>query len=136
AGGALWFLWHGWQRAGREGRYPTAAVGLGIVALFLLVSKVHSPQYSLWVVPLVALLDVPWRYIWAYLAADVGVFVAGFYFFTVMTVPAPGWKGIFELAVLSRAAALGFLVWYATRAVRRYPRGYAPALPALEAAPA
>ena len=133
AAGALWFLWHGWQRVRREGRYPTAAVGLGIVALFLLVSKVHSPQYSLWVIPLVAMLDVPWRYVWAYLAADVGVFVAGFYYFTVMTAPAPGWKGIFEMAVLSRAVALGFLVWYATRAVRRYPRGYAPVRPQVEA---
>jgi uncharacterized membrane protein len=126
AAGSLWFLRHGWRRAAREGAYPTAAVGLGIVALFLLVSKVHSPQYSLWVIPLVALLDVPWRYVVFYLAADVAVFVSGFYYFTVMTIPAPGWQGIFELAVLSRAAALGFLVWYATRAVRLYPRGYEP----------
>lgn len=123
AAGSLWFLWQGWRRAEREGRYPTAAVGLGIVALFLLVSKVHSPQYALWLVPLVALLDVPWRYVFAYLLGDLGVFVAGFTYFTVMSNPAPGWMGILEIAVLVRAAALGFLVWYAPRAKRLQPTG-------------
>lgn len=123
AAGALWFLWQGWRRAEREGRYPTAAVGLGIVALFLLVSKVHSPQYALWLVPLVVMLDVPWRYVFAYLVGDLGVFVAGFTYFTVMSNPAPGWMGIMEVAVLVRAAALGFLVWYAPRANRLQPAG-------------
>ena len=140
AGGALWFLWHGWRRAERTGAYPTMAVGLGIVALFLLVSKVHSPQYALWVVPLLALLDVPWRYALAYLAGDVAVYVSGFYYFTVRTNPAPGWMGILEVAVLGRAVALGFLVWYATRARRLHPAGgpqeAAGDPAALEAAPA
>jgi uncharacterized membrane protein len=121
--GTLWFLWQGWRRAEREGRYPTAAVGLGIVALFLLVSKVHSPQYALWLIPLVALLDVPWRYVVAYLLGDLGVFVAGFTWFTVMSNPAPGWMGIMEIAVLVRAGALAFLVWYAARANRLQPAG-------------
>ena len=140
AGGALWFLWNGWRRAEREGAYPTAAVGLGIVTLFLLVSKVHSPQYALWVVPFLALLDVPWRYVLGYLAGDLAVYVSGFYYFTVRTNAAPGWMGILELAVLGRAAALGFLIWYAARARRVHPAvgpqkgaGHAAAL---EAAPA
>jgi uncharacterized membrane protein len=138
--GTLWFLWHGWRRAEREGVYPTAAVGLGIVAVFLLVSKVHSPQYALWIVPLVAMLDVPWRYVFAYLAGDFGVFVAGFSYFTVLSNPAPGWMGILEVAVLVRAAALWALVWYAARARRLQPaqaRQEVPwRSPALDPAPA
>jgi uncharacterized membrane protein len=140
AAGALWFLWHGWRRAEREGVYPTAAVGLGIVALFLLVSKVHSPQYALWIVPFLAMLDVPWRYILLYLAGDVGVFVSGFSYFTVLSVPAPGWMGILEIAVLVRAAALGVLIWYAARASRLHPangsQDVAGRSPALDPAPA
>jgi uncharacterized membrane protein len=122
--GCLWFLWKGWKRV-REGPdgYPVAAVALGIVALFLLVSKVHSPQYALWVVPLLALLDVPWRYVFAYLAGDMAVFISGFYYFTVRFNQAPGWMGIFEVAVILRAAALGLLIWYSLRASRVHPAG-------------
>lgn len=123
--GAAWFVWIGWRRRREPGGYPVVAIALGILALFLLTSKVHSPQYALWVVPLLVMLDVPWWLVLAYLGTDLAVYVSGFYFFTVMGAPAPGWKGIFELAVLFRGAALGGLAWWATRARRLWPTGWA-----------
>ena len=118
--GSAWLLWRGWRR--RDGAdYPTVAVGMGIVALFLLTSKVHSPQYALWLVPLLAMLDVPWRRILLYLIGDIGVFVSGFYYFTVMDQSDPWWQGVFEVAVLVRALALGLLVASSLRATRLMP---------------
>lgn len=124
AGGSLWFLRRGWARRGEAGGYPVAATGLGILSAFLLVSKVHSPQYALWIVPMLALLDVPAWLVAAYLAADLAVHVAIFQWFVVFSEPAPAWKGLSEVAVLGRAAALWGLVWWAARARRLRPEAY------------
>lgn len=121
AGGSLWMLWAGWRRQKTEAEFPLISVSLGILAIFLLVSKVHSPQYALWLVPLLAMLNIPWRYVVAYFVADLGVFVSGFYYFTVMEFADPAWKGMFEVAVLTRALALGLLVWRSTSAQRLFP---------------
>jgi uncharacterized membrane protein len=123
--GCLFFLRVGWLRRNEPGGYPVLATGLGIVAVFLLVSKVHSPQYALWLVPLLALLDVPWRYVIGYLVTDAAVFVSGFYYFTVMEFPAPTWQGIFEVAVLGRAMALALLAVSAVTAKRLVPKTFA-----------
>lgn len=122
AAGAVSFLVRGWRRKDDDG-YPVAAATLGIVASFLLVSKVHSPQYALWVVPLLALTNVRWRVIAAYLGTDLLVYVSGFYWFTVFDSPSPAWKGIFEVSVLARSVAIGALIWSAWRASRLKPRG-------------
>jgi uncharacterized membrane protein len=123
--GSLWLLWLQWRRRTPEG-YPVVAAGLGIVCLFLLTSKVHSPQYALWVVPLLVMLDTPWRFVFAYLAADLALFISGFYWFTVMDTPSPAWLGIFEATVWARAAALAALVLASLKANRLLP---APAEP-------
>jgi uncharacterized membrane protein len=124
--GAL--LIRGWRRRVEPQGYPVAAVGLGIVCLFLLVSKVHSPQYALWVVPLLAMLNVPWWLVIGYMATDLGVYVSGFYYFTVMDQPAPGWQGAFEGFVWARAVVLAGVVWSSLRATRMTPtmRGRRP----------
>ncbi|MGH2812204.1 MAG: glycosyltransferase 87 family protein [Actinomycetota bacterium] len=121
AGGALAFLGRGWVRGRSAGRYPLAATGLGILAVFLLVSKVHSPQYALWVLPFLVLLNVPRGIVAAYFLTDLAVFVSGFYWFTVFEFPGTGWGGIFEAAVWLRAISLGLLAWWATRAERLEP---------------
>jgi hypothetical protein len=45
---------------------------------FLLLHKVHSPQYTLWLLPFFVLLAVPWGWVAAYLVADavmgIGIF--------------------------------------------------------------
>jgi uncharacterized membrane protein len=121
AGGSVFFLLKSWRRRSDVGRFQVAAAGLGILCVFLLVSKVHSPQYALWIVPFLVMLDVPRPIVIFYIAADVAVYVSGFYWFTVFDAPAPAWKGIFEGAVLARATALGGLAWWATKARRLEP---------------
>jgi hypothetical protein len=40
---------------------------------FLLLHKVHSPQYTLWLIPMFVLLRIRWGWIVAYLAADLAM---------------------------------------------------------------
>lgn len=129
AGGSGWLLRKGWERRGQPQGYPVAAVGLGMLALFLLTSKVHSPQYALWLVPMLALVDVPWRLVFAYLVTDVLVYVSGFYWFTQMNQASSGWMRLFQAAVWARAGALAGLVWCSTRAGRLDPAASGVSLP-------
>jgi hypothetical protein len=55
----------------RSGRYPWIGVSAAMLCGFLLLHKVHSPQYTLWLLPFFALLAVPWGWVAAYLATDV-----------------------------------------------------------------
>jgi hypothetical protein len=70
--------WIGWRRFQREGTYPWVPVSAAMLCGFLLLHKVHSPQYTLWLVPMFVLLRVNWAWVAAYFAADfamgVGIF--------------------------------------------------------------
>lgn len=69
---------YGWMRFRREGSYPWIAVSGAMLCGFMLLHKVHSPQYTLWLVPFLVLLRV--RLVWAFayfvvdLAMGIGIF--------------------------------------------------------------
>jgi uncharacterized membrane protein len=71
-------LYLGWRRYKREGTYPWIAVSAAMLCGFLLLHKVHSPQYTLWLVPMLVLLRVHIGWAIAYYIADfamgVGIF--------------------------------------------------------------
>jgi len=48
-------------------------VSAAMLAGFLLLHKVHSPQYALWLVPFFVLLNIRWGWIVAYFAADLAI---------------------------------------------------------------
>ncbi len=68
----------GWWRWHRTGLYPWVGVSAAMLCGFLVLHKVHSPQYTLWLLPFFVLLAVPWRWIAGYLVVDavmgIGVF--------------------------------------------------------------
>ena len=68
----------GWRRAVREGAFPFLSVAGALVAVFLLWSKVASPQYTLWLLPVLVLLPigVQWWFAWA--AVGVLVYAVSF----------------------------------------------------------
>lgn len=84
-------------------------LALPILCWFLLVNKVYSPQYSLWLLPLLALALPSPAPFWAFAVADLMVFAVRFPFLGGQEglMPAPG-LGVFGFAVLVRAAVL---VW-------------------------
>jgi uncharacterized membrane protein len=63
----------GWIRYQREGTYPWVAVSAAMLCGFLLLHKVHSPQYTLWLVPMFVLMRIRWGWIIAYLIADIAM---------------------------------------------------------------
>lgn len=71
----------GWWRWRRAGVYPWVGVSAAMLCGFLLLHKVHSPQYALWLVPFFVLLAVPWRWVIAYLIADIAMDIGVFRWF-------------------------------------------------------
>jgi uncharacterized membrane protein len=96
-----------WRRARREGVFPFLQSAAATVLLFIVISKDNSPQYVLWVLPFVALVDVSPRLVLALYAVSasmevnfVPVGVPHFVFFLIGFAQA----GVF---VLAAADALG-----------------------------
>ncbi len=89
-----------------------------IVCLFLLVSKVHSPQYALWLLVFFVVVETPWPLMAAYFASDALLLASGFWWFADSPTLGPsGWRTVFIISVYLRAIALGsLLVWYLTGA--------------------
>jgi uncharacterized membrane protein len=101
-------------RAPRRPRLPQ--VLFLMVTGFLLVNKVDSPQYVLWLVPLAVLARPRWGPFLAWQAAEAAVLFSRFYFFVANDKPGQGIDiGWFFAAVLLRDA---LLVGYAALVVR------------------
>ncbi|QUH05634.1 DUF2029 domain-containing protein [Saccharopolyspora erythraea] len=70
--------WLGWRGYVRTGRYPWIQVSAAMLCGFLLLHKVHSPQYTLWLLPFFVLVSVRWEWIAAYLLADAAMGISIF----------------------------------------------------------
>jgi uncharacterized membrane protein len=108
-------------RAPRRPRVPQVLFVL--VSAFLLLNKVDSPQYVLWLVPLAVLARPRWRPFLAWQGAEVLVLLSRFYFFVHNDHPDQGIEiGWFFAAVLLRDALLLLLVGQVLRDVLRPER--------------
>src|SRR6185312_1527214 len=98
-----------------------AALAFLVVAAFLLVNKVWSPQYSLWLVPLAVLALPRWRLLLAWMVVDALVWAPRMYYYLT---PAdrglpPDW---FLGTVLVRDAMVVLLCALVVRSVLRPER--------------
>ncbi|QQQ76408.1 DUF2029 domain-containing protein [Saccharothrix sp. 6-C] len=96
----------GWRRHLAEGSYPWVAVSAAMLCGFLLLHKVHSPQYTLWLVPMFVLLRVHWGWVAAYFAADLAMGVGIFRWFYAIEFGEP--SGIYD-GFSAQAVVIG--VW-------------------------
>ncbi|MCA1672365.1 MAG: DUF2029 domain-containing protein [Actinobacteria bacterium] len=107
----------GWWRYRREGTYPWIAVSAAMLCGFLLLHKVHSPQYTLWLLPFLVLLRVHWGWIVGYLTADLamGLGIFRWYYQINQGLPSEITDGFAAQAVAigvwGRAALLVALFW-------------------------
>jgi uncharacterized membrane protein len=102
------FLW--WIRSKRDRRWPRWTFAFPLLILFLLTNKVYSPQYSLWLLPWIALalprfgLVPPTFLFAAFEATELAVFVTRFLWLD-QPLGASSLSG-FDLAILARAFML------------------------------
>ena len=97
-------------RAARDPEFGRWTLGFPILVLFLLTSKVYSPQFSLWLLPWFALALPSLGLFAAFELADVAVFATRFSWFGTLMGLDSGFAGApigaFEIAVVIRAAIL------------------------------
>ncbi|MEC3914277.1 glycosyltransferase family 87 protein [Nocardia sp. CDC160] len=112
--------WLGWKKYQLSGIYPWIGVSGAMLCGFLLFHKVHSPQYTLWLIPFLVLLEVPWGLIVAYLMADACVGIGVFRYFYALGAGrnADFEQNIVQIGVWGRAALLAifFLLFIGARA--------------------
>ncbi|WP_083884379.1 glycosyltransferase family 87 protein [Nocardia higoensis] len=117
--------WIGWQRYAAGEVYPWIAVSAAMLCGFLVFHKVHSPQYTLWLIPFFVLLVVPWQVVVAYLLADMAIGIGVFRYFYLLGSGAPSeWaEAVVEFGVWGRASLLIWLFFLFAHAPTRWSRG-------------
>ena len=117
-------MYLGWRAYQRDGVFPWIGVSASMLAGFMLFHKVHSPQYTLWILPFFVLLKVRWPVIVAYLAADVALDLTIFRLFGIYTSGSPmQWWVItgVNVGVWVHAALLAYLIVAFVRTPLREP---------------
>jgi uncharacterized membrane protein len=74
-------LGYGWWRSARAEAYPFVQVCAALLAAFLLWNKVHSPQYTLWILPFFVVTGVSTFWWVAYAVADLAAYYGIFQWF-------------------------------------------------------
>ncbi|WP_067567773.1 glycosyltransferase 87 family protein [Nocardia acidivorans] len=119
--------WLGWRRFAVTGVYPWIGVSGAMLCGFLLFHKVHSPQYTLWLIPFLVLLRVRWSLIVVYLLADAAIGIGVFRYFYALGSghSAELEENVVQFGVWGRAALLLVLFFLFIRAKPRAREGTA-----------
>ncbi len=92
-----------------------AQLGFLVVAAFLVVNKVYSPQYVLWLLPLAVLARPRWRDLVIWQAGEIVYFFVVWFYLAGLTENASGRPAVYWVAILLRVAAQ---LWFVAVVVR------------------
>ena len=95
-----------WVASRRRPGFPAWTLGLPLIACYFLTGKVFSPQWTTWLLPWFALTLPDLRLFVAFEVADVLVFVTRFLWFAELEGYGGLSIGVFEAALIARAAVL------------------------------
>lgn len=84
----------GFVRYRREGVYPWLAVAAAMLCAYLLFNKVHSPQFTLWLLPFFVLLRIPVGWILGYFVVDAAMGIGFFRWMYLLGSGAPA--GVYD----------------------------------------
>lgn len=117
-------LYLAWRQYTEVGVFPWIGASFAILAAFMLFHKVHSPQYTLWLLPFFVLMRVRWSVMAIYLVTDFILDVTIFRLFGIINSGGPmkWWViGGVNLAVWVHVIALAYFVITAARMPLREP---------------
>ncbi|WFN92766.1 GNAT family N-acetyltransferase [Gordonia sihwensis] len=114
--------WLGWRVYRRDGVFPWLGVSAAMLAGFMVFHKVHSPQYTLWILPFFVLLRVRWWLIALYLVADAALDLTIFHLLMNYSATTRAWvlTGV-NFGVWTHAVLLVALIFVFVRARPREP---------------
>lgn len=113
-------LWRGWRRAVGRPMDLLLPAALAAVAWFFWINKVYSPQYSLWLMALLALLAAPPALAVAFASVDLLYFAASFIvlYLDSSINPAKQWffdQGVIHAMMLREAVIAAIIVFALAR---------------------
>lgn len=99
-----------------KARPQVAQIAFLIVALFLILNKVYSPQYVLWLLPLAVLARPRWRDLLVWQACELVYFGAVWFYLGGWLAPTAGTEStVYQAAILVRVLGELFLVYVVVR---------------------
>ena len=100
----------GWRTARRDGAYPWLPVSGALLAAFMVLGKVNSPQYILWLIPFLILCQTRVIWILAYYVLDLVMFYGIWrpFYLVPEGLPVADVDVITQIAVIARAAIIAF----------------------------
>ncbi|MFD9678935.1 glycosyltransferase family 87 protein [Rhodococcus sp. NPDC059969] len=116
-------MYLGWRRYVREGYFPWIAVSAAMLCGFVLLHKVNSPQYTLWILPFLVLFKIRWFWIVAYLIVDAALGIGIFrYFYQLdMNLDPSKYEAVVQASVWGHVILLAVFFFLFLRVPLRYP---------------
>jgi len=106
-------------------RAPSRLHGVAfVIAVWMTVNKVSSPQYSLWVFAAAALVSAPWRIWWALVLASMFDFVCELWLYSRHSLTL---SSVVLVMVVVRTAATAWFAWWCWRRLTATPPATATA---------
>jgi hypothetical protein len=122
----LLVMWYSHYEHGGRGRDLLLPASTAAIAWFFFINKVYSPQYSLWLAVLLALLAASPALVAIFAAVDIAYFAGSFIilYLVVTDNPASAWfynEALFPAMAFREATILAIVVYSIWNIVRRFP---------------